>query len=138
MQLEALVEQVVAELGTSEAKEFAARVPKLLQDIAAMIPADDPEHARQVPMRLVGRLIADVVLDGATFVVTAPAEPHVVIVQGQTSGGVRFSVEGASGEPVRGRIGTVELTPELSRLFFEEAQRHLAKRAASVQASPST
>jgi len=48
---------------------------------------------------------------------------------------VRFSVEGASGEPVRGSIGTVELTPELSELFFEEAQRHLARRATSVQAS---
>ena len=135
MQLEALVGQIVAELGTTEAREFAAKAPGLLQDIAAMIPPDDPGHARQVSMRLVGRLIADVVLDGATFVVTAPAEPHVVIVQGQTSGGVRFSVEGASGEPVLGRIGTVELTPELSRLFFEEVQRHLARRATSVQAS---
>jgi hypothetical protein len=48
---------------------------------------------------------------------------------------VRFAVEGAPGEPVRGRIGAVELTPELSRLFFEEAQRHLARRATAVQAS---
>ena len=138
MQLEALVGQIVAELGTTEAKEFAAKAPRLLQDIAAAIPAHDPDHAQQVSTRLVGRLIADVVLDGATFLVTAPAEPHVVIVQGQTSGGVRFSVEGASGEPVRGRIGAVELTAELSSLFLEEAQRHLARRATSVQPSPNT
>ena len=137
MQLEALVEQVVAELGTTEAREFAAKAPKLLQDIATMIPADDPDYAQQVSMRLVGRLIADVVLDGATFVVTAPAEPHVVIVQGQTSGGVRFRVEGAPGEPTRGRIGAVELTPELLALLFEEVQRHLTRRVTSVQASQS-
>jgi hypothetical protein len=135
MQLEALVEQVVAELGTTEDREFAAKAPKLLQDIATMIPADDPDHAQQVSMRLVGRLIADVVLDGATFLVTAPAEPHVVIVQGQTSGAVRFSVEVSPGEPVRGRVGTVELTPELSSLLFEEVQRHLTRRITSVQAS---
>jgi hypothetical protein len=31
-----------------------------------------------------------------------------------------------------------QVVAELSRLFFEEAQRHLAQRATSVQASPST
>ena len=135
MKLEQIFEQVVAEVDTERAAQMVEKLGKFLQATATIISDDDPHYMKKMPERVVGQIMADAVLDGANLSITHRVDPPAVIVQGQTTRGVPFSVETMQSGPTTCRIGTVELPPELSRLFFECTVSQLSKRLACMQVS---
>ena len=135
MKLEQVFEQVVAEVDTERTTQMVQKLSKFLQVTTALISEDDPHYMKKMPERVVAQIMADAVLDGANLAITHRADPPAVAVQGQTARGVPFSVETMQSGPTTCRIGTVELPPELSRLFFECTMSQLGKRLACMQVS---
>ena len=135
MRLEQVFEQVVAEVDTERAAQMVEKLSRFLQATAAVISDDDPHHMKKMPERVVAQVMADAVLDGASLSITHRVDPPAVTAQGRTARGVPFSAEATPGGPTACRIGTVELPPELSRLFLECAVGQLGKRLAGMQGS---
>ena len=135
MKLEQVFEQVVAEVDTERAAQMVEKLSEFLQAAAAVMSDDDPHHMKKMPERVVAQVMADAVLDGASLSVTHRMHPPAVTVQGRTARGVPFSAEAAQGGPAACRVGTVELPPELSRLFLECAVGQLGRRLAGMQGS---
>ena len=135
MKLEQVFEQVVAEVDAERAAQMVDKLSKFLQATATVMSDNDPEYMKKMPERVVGWIMADVVLDGANLSITHRVDPPAVTVQGQTTRGVPFSVESMQSGPATCRIGTVELPPELSQLFLECTVSQLSKRLAGTQVS---